>query len=113
MLQNVFLINGDIAEFYCPGCETTHQIRVGGKGWQFNGDYEKPTVSPSVLVRNGHYNPEHANKECWCTYEKRFNKPSPYKCIQCHSLIKEGKIQFLDDCSHNLAGTTVYLKPHN
>jgi hypothetical protein len=30
---------------------------------------------------------------------------------RCHSFITDGKIEFLSDCTHSLAGQTVELKP--
>ena len=42
------------ALFWCPGCECYHGPRVTGEGppkWDWNGDREKPTFSPSILVR--------------------------------------------------------------
>jgi len=65
--------------FFCPGCGHAHVV---DSRWSFNGDYNKPTFRPSVLVIG----------------EKR-----------CHSFVTDGKIQFLNDCSHELAGQTVDL----
>ena len=94
---------------YCPGCKGMHAIHVEGPVvWAFNGDIEKPTFSPSLLLRSGHHIHNHTG-ECWCTYEKRFNKKSPFNCVVCHSFITDGKIQFLSDCTHELAGQTVDL----
>lgn len=73
--------------FDCPGCKEDHAIPIETGKWTFNGDFVKPTYSPSVLV--------YANKP-----EKR-----------CHSFIRDGKIQFLDDCYHDLKGQTVDLPP--
>jgi hypothetical protein len=56
------------------------------KGWQFNGDVEKPTFTPSLLA---------------------FNSPPPNG--RCHSFVKDGRIQFLGDCTHELKGQTVDL----
>ena len=93
--------------FYCPGCDAVHGVN---NAWQFNNDYEKPTFSPSVLVRTGHYSPEHKSDQCWCTYNiTHKDDPAPYRCAICHSFVKEGKIQFLSDCSHSLADQTVDL----
>jgi hypothetical protein len=77
--------------FECLGCGEAHMVRVfpgTNKGWTFNGDFEKPTVRPSILV-NG-------NLDCP-------NEP------RCHSFITDGKIQYLDDCTHELKGQTVEL----
>lgn len=70
--------------FHCPGCDTIHS--VDGR-WSFNGDLDNPTISPSLLVRY----------------------PTPEREEICHSFIKEGKIQFLSDCTHKLAGKTVEI----
>lgn len=40
--------------FECPGCDMIHGISHGegvGPRWGWNGDVEKPTFTPSVLVR--------------------------------------------------------------
>lgn len=76
--------------FYCPGCKTHHYIQTHKDFtpcWDFNGDVEKPTVSPSVLVRGGSKGNDHV----------------------CHSFIKDGLIQFLSDCSHSLRNQTVEI----
>lgn len=68
---------------FCPACKCGHGIDLAR--WTFNGDMEKPAVSPSLLIN----------------YEDG---------KVCHSFIKEGKIQFLNDCTHDLAGQTVDLE---
>lgn len=69
--------------FFCPGCDEHHAFN---SSWNFNNDFENPTVNPSLLVTGG-------------------GRPD----YRCHSFIKEGKIEFLSDCSHNLKGQTVEL----
>jgi hypothetical protein len=72
--------------FHCPGCGYLHSFVVGGKlSWNFNGDMEKPTFTPSLLYHTGNANGD----------------------VQCHLFLTDGKIQFLSDCSHNLKGQTV------
>lgn len=73
---------------YCPGCKIHHGLTIKHptfKPWGFNGDYEKPTFTPSLLC-NGDY-PE----------------------SRCHSFITDGHIQFLGDCFHELKNQTVEL----
>lgn len=97
---------GDRICFECPGCHELHRIT---DAWTFNGDLERPTFSPSVLMQSGHYIPGHEGA-CWCTYNAEHpNKPAPFTCVRCHSFVKDGKIQFLNDCTHGLAGQTVEL----
>jgi hypothetical protein len=94
--------------FYCEGCKGNHTIN---ESWTFNGDYERPTFTPSILVRNGHYVDGHGDS-CWCTYNAEHpDQTAPFKCGVCHSFVTDGKIQFLSDCTHELAGQTIVLKP--
>lgn len=104
------LAEGNRVMFWCPGCDSAHVVNVGPGGWIFNQNGDVPTFSPSVLVRSGHYIPERAGKECWCTFnEKNPDNPSRFKCECCHSFVTDGRIQFLGDCTHALANQTVDL----
>jgi hypothetical protein len=80
---------GNRVHFWCPGCDDVHGIRHGGEGWTWNDSLELPTFSPSVLVR--------------------FNMRGVD--FICHSFVTEGRIQFLMDSTHKLAGQTVDLPP--
>lgn len=88
--------------FFCPGCNEVHIVRTGdgpGPRWGWNGDVDRPTFEPSVLVTTGRrvdpsFVPEPGD---------------PPEC--CHSFVREGRIQFLGDCTHALAGQTVELPP--
>jgi len=75
---------------WCPGCGFAH---VFDGRWQFDGDREKPTFVGSMLV---HRSP---------------NWPAEHSHGRCHSFVRDGRIQFLSDCDHELAGQTVDLKP--
>lgn len=72
--------------YRCPGCKTHHSVDV--TRWKFNGDMVKPTFSPSVL-----------------TGIENFTKR------RCHSFVKDGKIQYLSDCFHELKNQTVDIPP--
>lgn len=74
--------------FWCPGCEGYHSFN---HHWKFDGNMDKPTVSPSLLVNAG--------REC----------PSEPRC---HLFLRNGVIQFLSDCTHDLAGQSVPLEEH-
>jgi hypothetical protein len=88
--------------FKCPGCGDHHTINTDR--WQWNGSLDKPTIQPSLLVRSGHYAPSWKQGDaCWC------GKDYGFSCYLCHSFIKDGRIQFLGDCTHPLAGQTVDL----
>ena len=97
--------------FWCPGCKSSHHVKVIDDGkpplWSFNGDYDKPTFSPSILV-NG-VKTIHDESGDWTG---EWAKDANGKTIPtvCHSFVTDGKIQFLSDCTHDLAGQTVQLK---
>lgn len=104
--------NGHLG-FWCPGCEEMHVL---SPGWTFDGNYERPTFSPSVLVTSGCKCPQYKPGEsCWCTYNanevKEGRPPAPFVCSRCHSFVRNGEIQFLADCTHKLVGKTVPLRP--
>jgi len=75
--------------FHCPGCGDDHPFRIKGQGpvWEWNGSMERPTFSPSLLV--------------WGSRPEQ----------RCHSFVRDGRIQFLDDCWHPLKGQTFDLLP--
>jgi hypothetical protein len=80
--------------FWCPGCDGAHQVKVGegaGPRWGYNGDPDSPTFTPSVLV----------------TYSGLDAGIDGAPPAICHSYVKDGRIQFLADCSHALAGQAV------
>ncbi|WP_412063955.1 DUF6527 family protein [Rhizobium sp. SYY.PMSO] len=82
--------------FWCPGCDGAHRIQVGegpGPRWGFNGDPDRPTFTPSILVT---YNGKDAGID---------GAPPAI----CHSFVTAGRIQFLSDCTHALAGQTVEI----
>lgn len=98
--------NRDYVEFKCPGCGNYHCMNVnpenGRPAWEFNHDLEKPTFSPSLLERSGHYIPgQPPADQCECC------KEGYDMCGVCHSFIREGNIEFLSDCTHASAGKTV------
>lgn len=101
--------------FHCPGCEEEHVVAVGRSEhpvWTFNGNLERPTLTPSVLVRSGHHLHEPpVPGNCACDFQERFPDEEPWKwpCTRCHSFVRDGRIEFLSDCTHALAGQTVDL----
>ncbi|MFN4360536.1 MAG: DUF6527 family protein [Hylemonella sp.] len=89
--------------FWCPGCNEAHGVSVArpagqpGPVWGYNENPNKPTFTPSVLVRTGR------------AVDPAF-VPEPGDPPEvCHSFVTNGRIQFLNDCTHGLAGQTVDL----
>jgi hypothetical protein len=72
--------------YWCEGCGWEHAFALveNGGHHHFNMDLNNPTITPSLLQN---FNPEHI----------------------CHSFIKDGNIQYLNDCWHHLKGQTVEL----
>src|SRR5690606_32013119 len=93
-------ISGDKIYFRCPGCDSTHMINTS---WKFNGDLDKPTISPSIKV----------------TSTRNLTEEEIEKIIRgikievpqtiCHSFITAGQIKFCSDSTHKLAGKTLDL----
>lgn len=78
---------GTFYTFWCEGCEQTHSFEVRFDGgsvfhatWEFNGDMEKPTFSPSL------------------------------KYPRCHLFVRDGIIDYCNDCYHQYAGSEIPLK---
>lgn len=78
--------------FWCPGCACPHPYRIARSPrepasvpvWGFNGDLERPTFSPSLLVNA--------------------NTPGARRC---HLFLTDGALHFCADSDHELAGKTV------
>lgn len=102
-------MQGDHLGFWCPGCQELHVVRVPPhpQAWGFNGNYDAPTFTPSVKV-DGTRRMTDAEHALVMAGEK-IDLPSTV----CHSFVTDGRIQFLGDCTHALAGQTVTLVPHD
>lgn len=91
--------SGTRHSYWCPGCDALHSIAIrphsqdNGAGWTFTGTLDQPTYSPSQLT----------------TYE--YVKDGKEVKRVCHTFIRGGQIEFLDDCTHSLKGKTVPLPP--
>ncbi len=86
---------------WCSGCLTIHPIHVVTEAnglrmhhckWDFNGDLDRPTFTPSLLVY-GH------KRDDGSTINPR-----------CHSFITNGKWNYCPDCEHGLAGKVVDME---
>lgn len=96
---------GRVVHFWCPACEDAHGVTVDTPtGWAWNGDLEHPTFDPSVKVSGVQWPPDMG-------FHKPNHAVAPGQPIVCHSFVHDGRIQFLGDCTHNLADQTVDLPP--
>lgn len=86
---------GDRLTWWCPGCNGSHAVKTGVNGWTWNGAIDSPTFTPSVLV----------------TYDGSDAGQAKSPPAVCHSFVTDGQMQFLDDCTHALAGQTVPIPP--
>jgi hypothetical protein len=102
--------------WWCPGCDSSHAIKTGegpGPRWGWNGNAERPTFTPSVLVTGRDFTAAgEAAFEAW--HDAGCPKPAPdfeSKDTCCHSFVVDGQMQMLGDCTHALAGQTVPIPP--
>ena len=101
---------GERVAFWCPGCDEAHAVTVTPGGWQFDGNNERPTFAPSILVTGFKLS---AEGEAMIERGERIGEGSRYPGadMRCHSFVREGLIEFLSDCTHELAGKTVPIPP--
>lgn len=95
--------------FQCPGCKCCHGPRVdssdgrSGPIWGWNGSLDAPTFTPSILVKGVVPLTDDEIDRIM-----RGEKVDPVPMV-CHSFVTDGKIQFLSDSTHELAGQTVEI----
>jgi hypothetical protein len=96
--------------FWCPGCNEHHGVPADR--WHWNGDREKPTLTPSVKITSGHYAAGwQPGSTCWCTYNAEHkDDPAPFKCAICHFHLINGELLFQGDCTHSFIGRKVDLE---
>lgn len=103
-MKPVIHVQHGIAYFDCPGCECLHGPRIEGEhAWTWNGDTVRPTFSPSILCRA---TKRLTDEEIQRVMQGETIEPVP---TVCHSFVRDGQIEFLGDCTHELAGKTVPL----
>lgn len=99
--------------FVCPGCDQEHVVRVeelpgsGRDVWEYNGNAAAPTFTPSYLLTTHMWEPPVTpkNLDAW----RAAPWPQTKVAKVCHSFITDGRIQYLGDCTHHLAGQTIDL----
>jgi hypothetical protein len=106
--------------FFCPGCRCGHGVwitrpnGITGATWKFNGNTEKPTFEPSLLVTGSEFSAkgrEDYNQWMADGHPPRNGKEFDSVKTVCHSIITDGQIHFLGDCTHELAGQIVPMQP--
>jgi hypothetical protein len=92
-VERCYLLHaGQYVAFYCPGCGYEHHVPISPLTgytvlWEFNGDLERPTITPSIL---------------------RYAAGSEPRC---HLVITDGVIHYGSDCDHALASQAVDMPP--
>lgn len=82
--------------FWCPACQCGHGVWTTGKNgvtgavWNFNGNMEKPTFTPSLRI------------------EGPMKSGGPV--VICHTNVTDGMIQYHSDCTHAFAGKRVPME---
>lgn len=109
-------LEGGFVTFRCPGCGETHMLRIDGDQrprWSFNGDGDAPTFSPSILAQGVR---EDLTEAELAEMDAAYGDPPKLSVLEdprfrtvCHSFVEAGRIRFLGDCTHALAGQTVDL----
>lgn len=85
-------------EFWCWGCCTTHRFithytgnkRADQPKWEFGGNYEKPSFSPSLMIQH--------RRGYWA--ENKQYITDGRLVTECHLIVDEGHIHYLTDCLH-------------
>jgi len=104
--------DGKLWEFHCHGCQCNHGF---DSRWTFDGNMEKPTFSPSL--RHGPYwrmppdwDYEKAKAEGRLENDPATGRLPGAISWTCHLFVKNGQIEYLPDCTHELAGKTVPME---
>jgi hypothetical protein len=126
--------HGSGLSFWCQACREMHAIKVNAQhqvpaytndagersparvvpvtvqsdGWTWNGSVDKPTFHPSVLVRGVQTVRDESGRWTGEWVRDAAGQALPRVC---HSFVTDGRIQYLSDCTHELAGQTVEMVP--
>lgn len=81
----------------CPACDQEHLYAVGtpfsnGHQWTFNEDLFNPTFLPSMNITWGMH-------------------PDPPR--RCHFYVRNGRIEYCSDCTHEFAGKVIELPKYD
>lgn len=90
--------------FYCKGCGHHHSFHK--EKWWFNGDFDRPTFTPSLLVKYK----ERLSQEQYDRIMKGEDVSHELRNMVCHSFVTDGKIRYLGDCTHDYKNKTIELE---
>jgi hypothetical protein len=100
-----FLRRGPDRHFHwCPACDEAHPLP---DGWTFNGDFERPTFTPS-FKHSGMQRVIVDRKWTGEWVRDAAGNPAPRVC---HYILMAGVLNFCADCSHAMAGKSAPLQP--
>lgn len=90
---------GDLIAFWCVGCDQAHMLNVctadradGAPAWDFDGNIDAPTFSPSVLV----------------SWPASGDRPASTRC---HLFVTAGQIDYLADSAGHAVRGRVAMVP--
>ena len=88
-------VKGEYISFHCPGCGYPHSVPTKGPGaWNWNGDVENPTITPSLRI----FTPAIPSTPDFKGLLER---------THCHVVVTNGQLNFCADSAHALKGTSV------
>lgn len=88
---------------WCPACKEVHKFPLNGPAsagpkWAWNGSVDKPSFTPSMMIRTGPPRPMVPE-----------GRPDAGHIDVCHYFLTDGIIHFCGDCTHGMAGQSVPL----
>lgn len=87
---------------WCPACGEVHNFSLkpteNGSCWRWNGNIVAPSFMPSMSITR---------------MKPMDGKPqNAWPLVsRCHYWLKNGKLEFLADCTHRMKGVTMSLPP--
>jgi hypothetical protein len=82
--------------FWCPACGCAHAVWTTGRvKWTFNGDLDKATFEPSLMISGG----------------GSFNEDGVWRLKPaCHVVVTNGILNYQLDSGHKLAGQSIPME---
>lgn len=118
--------------FFCPGCKCGHAVwvsRSSGPRWTFNGNMEKPTFKPSLLITHEwddcskvpeegwtdwQENPAHKGTICEGTKSREVKPEFKHLIVHhrevCHVIVTDGILNYCGDSTHEFAGKSIPMQ---